>query len=131
MRENMVRTQVYLPRDIYERLQKRAAQHGLTLAVQIRTALEDYLERAEAQDEPILRADDPIFEMIGMFASKEGDLSVNHDYYLYGAPKREIVKPPPAAARKKPATREQLAVREKPATYSSKRRSTKRKGKKA
>ena len=49
MRETMVRTQVYLQRDIYERLQKRAAQHELTLAVQIRTALEDYLERAEAQ----------------------------------------------------------------------------------
>lgn len=131
MRETMVRTQVYLPRDIYERLQKRAAQHELTLAVQIRTALEDYLERAEAQDEPILRADDPIFDMIGMFASEEGDLSVNHDHYLYGAPKRENIKPASTAARKKPAAGEQLTVREKPAAYSRQRRSTKRKGKKA
>src|SRR5512145_101394 len=100
MRENMVRTQVYLPRDIYERLQKRATRHELTLAVQIRAALEDYLERVESQDDDgILHADDPIFQMIGMFSSKEGDLSVNHDHYLYGWPKREEV----TTLREKPA----------------------------
>lgn len=90
MRENMVRLQVYLPRSTYERLQRRAAQQDLTLAVQVRAALDDYLERVESQDDDgILHADDPIFQMIGMFSSKEGDLSVNHDHYLYGAPKRE------------------------------------------
>jgi len=92
MRENMVRTQVYLPRDIYQRLQKRAEKNDLTLAVQVREALVDYLERIESQDDDgILHADDPIFQMIGMFSSKEGDLSVNHDHYLYGWPKREEV----------------------------------------
>lgn len=101
MSENMVRTQVYLPRDIYQRLRRRAANQALTLAVQIRTALEDYLERMDAKDEPILRADDPIFQMIGMFSSEEGDLSVNHDHYLYGAPKREIIERKPAAVREK------------------------------
>jgi hypothetical protein len=119
MSENMVRTQVYLPREMYDRLQKRAIRHELTLALQIRTALEDYLERQEALDEPILRADDPIFEMIGMFSSKEGDLSVNHDHYLYGAPKREIVEPEP------------VRVREKSEKYSAKRSSTTRKQKKS
>lgn len=100
MRENMVRTQVYLPRDIYDRLQRRAGKHDLTLAVQIREALEDYLERVESQDDDgILHADDPIFQMIGMFDSGLGDLSVNHDHYLYGFPKREEVK----AVREKPA----------------------------
>lgn len=115
MRENMVRTQVYLPRDIYERLQKRATQHELTLAVQIRAALEDYLERMESQDDDgILHADDPIFQMIGMFSSKEGDLSVNHDHYLYGWPKREEV----------------AVIREKPArSYKSKSTAKKSKGK--
>jgi hypothetical protein len=100
MSENMVRTQVYLPRSIYDRLQKRAAKHDLTLAVQIRAALEDYLERAEAEeDDGILHANDPIFKMIGMFDSGLGDLSVNHDHYLYGAPKREEI----SAVRDKPA----------------------------
>lgn len=92
MRETMVRTQVYLPRDIYQRLQKRAEENDLTLAVQVREALVDYLERVELQDDDgVLHADDPIFQMIGMFDSGLGDLSVNHDHYLYGFPKREEV----------------------------------------
>ncbi len=92
MRETMIRLQVYLPRSTYERLQKRALQHDLTLATQVRAALDDYLERVESQDDDgILHADDPIFKMIGMFSSKEGDLSINHDHYLYGWPKREEV----------------------------------------
>jgi hypothetical protein len=100
MSENMVRTQVYLPREIYDRLQRRAAKQALTLAVQIREALEDYLERVESQaDDGVLHADDPIFQMIGMFDSGVGDLSVNHDHYLYGFPKREEVK----AVHEKPA----------------------------
>jgi hypothetical protein len=111
MSENMVRTQVYLPREMYQRLQKRAAENDLTLALQIREALENYLERAGAEDAPILRADDPIFQMIGMFASEEGDLSVNHDHYLYGAPKREIVEPPAL-----------VVAREKSPAYAAKRR---------
>jgi len=89
MGENMVRTQVYLPRNIYNKLQARADRQGLTLAVQVRAALEGYLERVEAEDDDgILHADDPIFQLIGAAASKEGDLSVNHDHYLYGWPKR-------------------------------------------
>ncbi|HLF27582.1 MAG TPA: ribbon-helix-helix domain-containing protein [Anaerolineae bacterium] len=94
MRENMVRTQVYLPRKIHEQLQARAEKQGLTLAVQIREALADYIERVAAEaDDGILHADDPIFKMIGMFDSGLGDLSINHDHYLYGAPRREDAIP--------------------------------------
>ena len=102
MRENMVRTQVYLPRDIYRRLQKRAKENDLTLAMQVREALADYLERTDVADAPILRADDPLFQLIGAASSEEGDLSVNHDHYLYGWPKREPnIAPAPAQAREK------------------------------
>jgi hypothetical protein len=114
MAENMVRTQVYLPRGVYSQLQKRARKQKSTLAIQIREALETYLESADTDEGPILRADDPIFDMIGMAHSKEGDLSVNHDYYLYGAPKREIVTPP------------RSVVREKSVKYAAKRLVTKR-----
>ncbi len=108
MRENMVRFQVYLPRSTYERLQKRASQYELTLATQVRAALDDYLERTESQDDDgILHADDPIFQMIGMFSSKEGDLSVNHDHYLYGWPKRQganVVREKPSKPNKGKST---------------------------
>jgi hypothetical protein len=113
MRENMVRTQVYLPRDIYQRLQKRAEENDLTLALQVREALVDYLERTDPAEAPILRADDPIFQLIGAASSKEGDLSVNHDHYLYGWPKRE---PDTAPARSQ--------TREKRAAYKTKRQTT-------
>lgn len=33
MIEKMVRTQVYLPRDIYENLKHRAETHGITIAM--------------------------------------------------------------------------------------------------
>jgi hypothetical protein len=111
MRENMVRTQVYLPHDIYERLQKRAEENDLTLAVQVREALVDYLERSDVAETPILRADDPIFQLIGAASSQEGDLSVNHDHYLYGWPKRE----PDLAPARSPA-------REKRTAYKAKRK---------
>ena len=120
MRENMVRTQIYLPRDIYQRLQKRAEENDLTLAVQVREALVDYLERTDVAEAPILRADDPIFQLIGAASSKEGDLSVNHDHYLYGWPKRE---PDSALARSK-AREKHSGYKAKQKKSSSTRRST-------
>lgn len=117
MAEKMVRTQVYLPRAIYNKLQERALKREMTLALQIRAALEDYLDRVESEDDDgILHADDPIFKMIGMFESDADDASVNHDHYLYGAPKRE----PDAAPQIK-------LVREKPMrSYKTTRRKKKR-----
>lgn len=105
MAETMIRTQVYLPRRMHEKLKQRAERHGLTLAMQIRSALEDYLDRVEAEEnDGILHADDPIFQMIGMFNSGLGDLSVNHDHYLYGAPRREPAEPPLAQLKDKATT---------------------------
>jgi hypothetical protein len=105
MAERMVRTQVYLSRAIYDKLQARAQKQELTLALQIRAALEDYLDRVESEeDDGILHADDPIFKMIGMFTSDADDASINHDHYLYGAPKREAgTAPRVRAVRERPA----------------------------
>lgn len=119
MRENMVRTQIYLPRDIYQRLQKRAEENDLTLAVQVREALVDYLERTDIAEAPLLRADDPIFQLIGAASSKEGDLSVNHDHYLYGWPKRE----PDAVPARSQAREKRTAYNVKSKKTSGKRRS--------
>ncbi len=84
MRETMVRTQVYLPRDVYQRLQKRAEENDLTLAVQIREALEDYLRYAVTEDEEVLMSpDDPLRALVGSIATGLGDGSVNHDQYIY------------------------------------------------
>jgi hypothetical protein len=70
MSEKMVRTQVYLPADIYEQLKERGEREGLTLAHQIREALAEYVTTV-AEDEalPIITADDPIWNIIGMVES--------------------------------------------------------------
>jgi hypothetical protein len=118
MSEKMVRTQVYLPREVHATLTRRAEEQGLTLANQIRAALDEYLARVEAdEDGVILLPDDPLFQMMGMFDSGIPDLGLNHDHYLYGAARKPIpesysvaeskpiaVKPPirkPARSRKK------------------------------
>lgn len=77
----MVRTQVYLPQEIYEELRRRSEKSGVSMARQIRKALEEYLELSEAR---VLKEEDPIWEMIGAIKTKDGDLSVRHDTYIYG-----------------------------------------------
>ena len=84
MSEKMVRTQVYLPRDIYEQLKDRADAEGITMATQIREALAQYVTEAPTKEEGhILTADDPIWNIIGMGKSDVTDGSVNHDKYIY------------------------------------------------
>jgi hypothetical protein len=94
MSEKMVRTQVYLPREVHATLTQRAEEQGLTLADQIRTALHEYLARVETEkDGVILEPDDPLFQMMGMFDSGIDDLGLNHDYYLYGAARKPMPQP--------------------------------------
>jgi len=87
MDEKMVRTQVYLPRDIYEQLKQRANQEGITMAHQIREALTQYVVETEVEidDESqyAIPDDDPIWDMIGMCKDGPEDGSVNHDKYIY------------------------------------------------
>jgi hypothetical protein len=87
MDEKMVRTQVYLPRDIYEQLKERADKEGLTMARQIREALAHYVVETEEKEEDISRytipPDDPIWDMIGMGKGGPEDGSYNHDKYIY------------------------------------------------
>lgn len=114
MPANMVRTQVYLPRDMRATLIRRAEEHGLTLADQIRTALDEYLARIEtAEDGVVLMPDDPLFQMLGIFDSGLDDLGRNHDHYLYGAPRQ-------------PARHSQPVAEPKPAAYEPRARKPKR-----
>lgn len=78
------RTQVYFPKDLYRRLEKKARKESKSSAAVIREAVERYLD----QEREIDWENDPLFKAAGFFSSKEGDLSINHDHYLYGAEKR-------------------------------------------
>jgi predicted DNA-binding protein len=81
MMSAMIRTQIYIPRDVYEELKRRSKSTGLAMAEQIRQALREYLEREEGV---MLREDDPIWNIVGGVSTGDGDLSIHHDKYLYG-----------------------------------------------
>ena len=118
----MVRTQVYLPRDVYEKLRQRAEKHGLTMADQIREALDDYVVRIRQEEKLPPFNPNEWFEIIDKI-SFDGppDLAENHDKYLYSDPHGEgqmvrqndfIKTKPPTAP----------AVHERPVVYRGKRR---------
>ena len=81
-----VRTQIELPRDVYELLRQRSEKNGTTPTQQIVEMLAGYLG---AEIDPILRADDPILRAVPTMVSGLGDLATNHDRYLYRKDWRE------------------------------------------
>lgn len=76
-----VRTQIYLPEDLYHKLRLRGQQTGKSLAQQVRESLVLYL--ANDAEETAL-PDDPIWKLVGIGASGLRDVSERHDDYLYG-----------------------------------------------
>jgi metal-responsive CopG/Arc/MetJ family transcriptional regulator len=83
------RTQVYFPSEVYRRIEKQAREEDKSSAQIIREAVEKFL------DEKNRSADwenDPIFQAVGILESKKGDLSENHDSYLYKARKQSLLK---------------------------------------
>lgn len=70
------KTQIYLDEEQYQYLQREAKKVG-SIAKVIRNLIDERLRRVDVKD-------DPIFKLGARpFKSKEGDLSVNHDKYLY------------------------------------------------
>jgi len=80
------RTQVYLPTELHERVQRSARQRGVSIAAVIRLSLEQSLEQPRHLSKRAYD-NDPIWSLVGIGKSREGDLSVHHDHYLYGKPR--------------------------------------------
>ncbi|MBI2767437.1 MAG: CopG family transcriptional regulator [Chloroflexi bacterium] len=100
----MERVQVLLPHEEREALKHEAARLGLSMSEVVRRALRVVLpagrgggdasrtmvESAYLDDDFEVDPDtDPFLSLIGFIASEEGDLAINHDHYLYGAPKKQ------------------------------------------
>jgi len=75
-----VRTQIELPRDVYELLRQRGEKYGITPAQQIVEILTSYLKDEIGL---VLQSDDPILCAVPAMDSGLGDLATNHDRYLY------------------------------------------------
>ena len=75
-----IRIQIYLTEELYEQLKQKSSQSGQPMAEHIRESLGKYLAEP---DEGILALDDPIWSISAKAKCKDGDLSINHDHYLY------------------------------------------------
>lgn len=78
------RTQVYFPKDVYQRIEKKAKKESKSSAAVIREAVLRYLEEEREVD----WESDPLFKAVGFIKSGVTDMSINHDHYLYGMPKK-------------------------------------------
>ena len=81
----MVRTQIYLNREEYDFVQTEARRRNEPMAAVIRNFIDEKMEIPEDAwtNNPMLRPTphDPTF--VG-----HEDSGINHDYYIYGTPKR-------------------------------------------
>jgi Arc/MetJ-type ribon-helix-helix transcriptional regulator len=81
-------TTVRLPEDLYEALRTRAFEEHRPVAEVIREALRRFLDmQLESSSLPDLESD-PFWTAVGTVDGGPGDESVEHDHYLYGAPKK-------------------------------------------
>lgn len=74
------RTQVYLPEDILLDLRRMANKEKTTIANLVRNAISDFLKKEKVRS----WENDSLWNMVGAGSSQEGDISINHDKYLYG-----------------------------------------------
>ncbi len=74
------RTQMYFPEDMLSELKRKADEEKTTIANIVRIAVSEILEKEKKRN----WIEDPLWDMVGASISKDKDLSVNHDKYLYG-----------------------------------------------
>ena len=83
----MKRKQIHIEPELEYRVKEAAAARGISESLFIREAIAAHLAydaNAGATD-----IENPLLGIIGIGKSGITDGSVNHDYYLYGAPKEE------------------------------------------
>ncbi len=82
MATTLKRTQMYFPDDMLRQIRQLADNEHLSIAEIVRTAVGDFLEKKKKKS--VDWDNDPLWGIVGQAASEDGDLSVNHDDYLYG-----------------------------------------------
>ncbi len=74
------RTQMYFPEDVIMKLKRKASREKTTISDIVRNAVSEFFSKEKTKD----WKKDPLWDMVGSSTSKDKDLSVNHDKYLYG-----------------------------------------------
>jgi predicted DNA-binding protein len=84
MKVSEKRTQVYFPEETYQKILRKARLESKSAAAIIREAVNKYVE-----EEDIDWENDPLWKTVGIMNSKKGDISRNHDRYIYGDKKKK------------------------------------------
>jgi ribosome recycling factor len=71
---------MYFPEEILRELKRKASEEKTTIADIVRGAVSEILKKEKAKN----WTEDPLWNMVGASKSKDKDLSVHHDKYLYG-----------------------------------------------
>jgi len=74
------RTQMYFPDEMLRELKKRAVEEKTSIAGIVRCAVSELFKKKTVKG----WQKDSLWDMVGTSSSKDKDLSVNHDKYLYG-----------------------------------------------
>jgi hypothetical protein len=86
----MKRKQIYIDPNQDAELRRLAGTRDVSVSVLIREAVAKYLAE---QDRPHFERpeDNPLWGIVGLIDDPDAptDGSINHDHYIYGAPKRE------------------------------------------
>jgi hypothetical protein len=82
MATTLKRTQMYFPDDMLQQIRQLADNEHSSIAEIVRTAVGDFLEKKKKKC--VDWDNDPLWGIVGQTASVDGDLSANHDDYLYG-----------------------------------------------
>jgi hypothetical protein len=93
--EAMIRTQVYLPEDLYEEERRVSYERKMSIAGVVREALAEYLLAEKAKPKAVTPEEErelseeelknhPLYQIIGMCSTGLEDGAEKHDYYLYG-----------------------------------------------
>lgn len=73
------RTQMYFYENALIELKRKAKEENTSIANIVRNAISEFLAKEKRKN----WIEDPLWNMAGSTRSKDKDLSVNHDKYLY------------------------------------------------
>ncbi len=85
----MKRKQIYIDEEQERDLKREAGERRVSEASLIRDAIESFLRALRPNPSLGSMKDHPLAGIIGIGKSEVTDGSVNHDFYLYGAPREE------------------------------------------
>lgn len=79
------RTQMYFPVSLFEELQRIAQREHVSVAEVVRRAIREFMDQYHKR---LDWKNDSLWGIIGAEKSDLKDLSIHHDHYLYGFPKK-------------------------------------------